>query len=130
LDLSYDAGFATLSASTSYLDTEGSFINETNYLLMQPALVPFVPYYAGLPINPRWINMNVTEDWSHSFSQEVRLVSNGGPDAKFDYVVGLFYQKQMRAGRFENTSPGTPERALAQGCDVPVLLGGCLPLTD
>lgn len=129
LDLSYDAGFATLSATSSYLDTEGSFINDTNYLLMQPALVPFVPYYAGLPINPRWINMNETEDRSHSFSQEVRLVSNTGPEAKFDYVVGLFYQKQTRAGRFSNSSPGTLERAIAQGCDVLVLLGGCLPLT-
>jgi len=129
LDLSYDVGFATVSATTSYLDTEGAFRTDTNYLLMQPALVAFVPYYAGLPINPRWINTNHTDDNSHSFSQEVRLVSNTGPDKKFDYVAGVFYQNQMRAGQFANFSPGTSERAAAQGCTLPVLLGGCAPIT-
>jgi len=128
LDLSYDAGFATLSSTTSYLDTEGAFRTDTNYLLMQPALVAFVPYYAGLPINPRWINTNRTDDAAHNFSQEIRLVSETGPDKKFDYVVGLFYQEQTRSGVFSNQSPGTPERSAAQGCTVPVLLGGCLPL--
>lgn len=129
LDLSYDVGFATVSGTTSYLDTEGAFRTDTNYLLMQPLLVAYVPYYAGLPINPRWINTNHTDDNAHAFSQEVRLVSNTGPDKKFDYVVGLFYQKQMRAGVFANFSPGTPERAVAQGCVLPVLLGGCAPIT-
>ena len=129
LDLSYDVGFATVSGTTTYLDTEGAFRTDTNYLLMQPGLVAFVPYYAGLPINPRWINTNHTNDNAHSFSQEVRLVSNTGPDKKWDYVVGLFYQEQMRAGVFANFSPGTSERAAAQGCVVPVLLGGCAPIT-
>jgi outer membrane receptor protein involved in Fe transport len=129
LDLSYDVGFATVSSTTSYLDTEGEFRTDTNYLLMQPLLVAFVPYYAGLPINPRWINTNHTDDNAHAFSQEIRLVSNTGPEKKWDYVLGAFYQKQMRAGVFANFSPGTPERAIAQGCVLPVLLGGCAPIT-
>lgn len=128
LDLSYDAGFATLSSTSTYATNEGSFVNSSNYGLMRPELIPYVPFYAGLPINPRWISVNLTEDASHNFTQEVRLVSDAGPDKKFDYVIGLFYQNQTRDGYFANSNPGSVERAIAMGCTLPVLLGGCLPL--
>jgi outer membrane receptor protein involved in Fe transport len=128
LDLSYDAGFATLSSTSTYSGTNGFFNTDTNYLLFG-LLGSYVPFYAGVPTNPRWINTNTSIDSSHGFSQEVRLVSNTGPDKLFDYTVGVFYQKKNDNATFENTSPGTPERALAAGCTLPVLLGGCAPLT-
>ena len=128
LDLSYDAGFATLSATSTYSSTNGFFNTDTNYLLFG-LLGSYVPFYAGVPTNPRWINTNTSLDSDHGFSQEVRLVSNTGPNNLFDYTVGVFYQKKFDNAVFENTSPGTPERALAEGCTIPVLLGGCAPLT-
>lgn len=129
LDANYDLGFATLSSTTSYLESNGSYRTDTNYLLMQPALIFFVPFYAGLPISPRWINVNHTDDDAHSFSQELRLVSKTGPDQKIDYVVGAFYKNDRSFGRFANFSPGATARAVAQGCVLPVLLGGCAPIT-
>ncbi len=128
LDLSYDAGFATLSATSTYSSTSGFFNTDTNYLLYG-LLGAYVPFYAGAPSNPRWINTNTSIDSDHGFSQEVRLVSNTGPDKMFDYTVGVFYQKKYDNATFENTSPGTPERAIAECGGVPVLLGGCAPLT-
>ena len=56
-------------------------------------------------------------------------MSNTGPDKLFDYTVGVFYQKKIDNAVFENTSPGTSERALAEGCTLPVLSGG-LRATD
>jgi outer membrane receptor protein involved in Fe transport len=47
----------------------------------------------------------------------------------FDYTVGVFYQKKYDNATFQNSSPGTPERAAAAGCTLPVLLGGCGVLT-
>ena len=128
LDLSYDAGFATLSATSTYSSTSGFFNTDTNYLLFG-LLGSYVPFYAGVPTNPRWINTNTSIDSNHAFSQEVRLVSNSGPEKMFDYTVGVFYQKKEVNATFQNASPGTPERSLAQGCTLPVLLGGCAPLT-
>ena len=128
LDLSYDAGFATLSATSTYSSTSGFFNTDTNYLLFG-LLGAYVPFYAGAPTNPRWINTNNSTDSAHGFSQEVRLVSNSGPDKMFDYTVGAFYQKKVDNAIFTNASPGTPERSLAEGCTVPLLLGGCAPIT-
>jgi outer membrane receptor protein involved in Fe transport len=128
LDLSYDAGFATLSATSTYSATKGFFNTDTNFLLFG-LLGSYVPFYAGIPTNPRWINTNESLDEDHGFSQEVRLVSNTGPDNLFDYTVGVFYQKKHDNATFQNTSPGTPERAAAAGCTLPVLLGGCGVLT-
>jgi outer membrane receptor protein involved in Fe transport len=128
LDLSYDAGFATLSATSTYSATKGFFNTDTNFLLFG-LLGSYVPFYAGIPTNPRWINTNESLDDDHGFSQEVRLVSNTGPDNMFDYTVGVYYQKKYDNATFQNSSPGTPERAAAGGCTLPVLLGGCGVLT-
>jgi iron complex outermembrane recepter protein len=136
LDMSYDVGFATLSATSTYSATNGYFNSDTNYLLFG-LLGSYVPFYAGVPTNPRWINTNESLDDDHGFSQEVRLVSNTGPDNMFDYTVGVFYQKKYDNATFQNSSPGTPERAALQtSCpgsppNTPptlVLLGGCIPL--
>jgi iron complex outermembrane recepter protein len=42
------------------------------------------------------------------------------PTHLFDYVLGLFYQNQTRHGNWYVTTPGSPERALEQGCTGPV----------
>jgi outer membrane receptor protein involved in Fe transport len=120
LDLSYDAGFATVSATTSYTETTGSLIQDSTFDYTGYAGGYYVPYYAGIPANPRFIYPFLFTDSSHSFSQELRLVSKTSPDNTLDYVVGVFYQRQVRHGNWFVTTPGSPERSRQQHCTGPV----------
>ena len=129
LDLSFDAGFATLSSTSSYFTTDGYVITDATYGgLAFNALVPGITqYYAGSPISPRYVQPNQYADSQHAFTQEVRLVSNTGPDKMFDYVLGLFYENQRSDGTWTVTEPGVPERAAAQGCTAPYYIGASFP---
>jgi iron complex outermembrane recepter protein len=129
LDLSFDAGFATLSSTSSYFTTQGYVTNDATYgLLAFNALAPgFAQYYAGNPISPRYVQPNQYADATHTFTQEVRLVSNTGPDKLFDYVLGLFYENDRSDATWTVTEPGVPERAAAQGCTAPYYIGASFP---
>lgn len=131
LDLSYDAGFATISSTSSYFSTDGTTQSESSYTLYR--LPQYIGYYTGLPTSPRFIIPQIYGDRAHTFSQEVRLVSNTRPGNMFDYVVGLFYQKQSRLGTWIVTNPGSPDRARAAGCTGGYYFGAefpnCIPLT-
>jgi outer membrane receptor protein involved in Fe transport len=120
LDISYDAGFATLSSTTSYTETSGSLIQDSTFDYTGYAGGYYVPYYAGIPANPRFVYPFLFTDSSHSFSQELRLVSKTDPAHTFDYVLGVFYQRQVRHGNWYVTTPGSPERSMQQGCTGPV----------
>jgi outer membrane receptor protein involved in Fe transport len=113
LDLSYDAGFGTLSSTTSYHRTQGSTIDNDTYTFVS---FPFIGYYAGVPTNPRYIDIQEFSDHSHTFTEELRLVSKGGPGSVIDYTIGLFYENQKRHGSWNVTDPGSYERTVAQGC--------------
>jgi iron complex outermembrane recepter protein len=126
LDLSYDAGFATLSSTSSYYTNRGELIGDRTYQLGTfPSF--FTPYYAGAPTNPRYIQPNEFADRAHTFTQEIRLVSNTSADQKWDYVVGLFYQDEKTTGRWDITTPGTYQRSVAQGCTAPYFSGATFP---
>jgi iron complex outermembrane recepter protein len=129
LDLSFDAGFATLSSTSSYFTTDGYVITDATYGgLAYNALVPGIAqYYAGNPISPRYVQPNQYADATHTFTQEVRLVSNTGPDKVFDYTLGLFYENDRSDGTWTVTEPGVPERAAAQGCTAPYYIGASFP---
>ncbi len=116
LDLSYDAGFATVSATSSYYTTSGSTLQDNTYSLAGLSNGAYLPYYAGVPTNPRFIYDQIFTDQAHTFTQEVRLVSKTGPDKMFDYVLGVFYEDQTRKGDWTIAVPGTPEYQAAQGC--------------
>lgn len=116
LDLSYDAGFATLSSTTSYQTTSGSTLQDSTYGLAGYAGGAYLPYYAGTPTNPRFIYDYQFTDSSHSFSEELRLVSATSPGKMFDYVAGLFYETQTRNGAWYIADPGATARTEAQGC--------------
>ena len=120
LDLSYDVGFATVSATSSYYTTDGSLIQDSTFDYGGFAGGYYVPYYAGIPTNPRWIYPFLFTDSAHTFTQEVRLVSKADPANMFDYVVGAFYENQTNKGNWFVTTPGSPERSMAQGCTGPV----------
>jgi iron complex outermembrane receptor protein len=129
MDLSYDAGFATVSATSSYYTTTGSTVLDDTYLTVgtNAVIAGFPQYYAGNPINPRFIAPTQFVDSAHTFTQEVRLVSTAGPDKKLDYVLGLFYENQARGGSWTVSNAGSPERSVAQGCSAPYFIGASFP---
>jgi iron complex outermembrane recepter protein len=116
LDLSYDAGFATVSSTSSYYTTSGKTLQDNTYSLGGLANGFYLTYYAGVPTNPRFIYDQIFADSAHTFTEELRLVSKAGPDNVFDYVVGGFYENQRRLGAWTIAVPGTPEYQVAQGC--------------
>lgn len=102
-----DVGFATLTSSTSYVefrsravsDRLGSFSatrrpNSTN-------LASFYGYY------PRLIAVENNRNKDRFFTQELRLVSDGGET--FDYVLGAFYQHQKSRQSLVETIPGVAD---------------------
>jgi iron complex outermembrane recepter protein len=127
LDMSFDAGFATLSSTTSYHTTSGSTLEDQSYNIAGQAGGFYQPYYAGVPTNPRFVYDFLFADSEHTFTQELRLVSDVAKGNLFDYVVGLFYENQTREGTWDVANPGSPERSVAQGCTAPVYYGASYP---
>jgi iron complex outermembrane recepter protein len=127
LDMSYDAGFATLSATSSYYTSSGATVEDQSYNLAGVDGGAFLPYYAGIPTNPRFVFAQQFSDYAHTFTQEVRLVSKTDPNSIIDYVLGAFYENQTRVGRWYIGTPGSPERAVAEGCTAPVFYGASFP---
>lgn len=122
LDLSYNVGFATLSSTSSYYTTTGHVMEDNTYDLSGIDSGAYLPYYAGNPTNPRFVYDYLFADRAHTFTEEVRLVSNSSPENIFDYVLGVFYEKQERVGAWTIAIPGSPERAAllpcAPACDI------------
>ena len=125
LDLSYDAGFATLSSTTSFSTTKGSTVTDDTY---GQALYTFsYPYYSGVPTNPRFVSPFEFDDKANTLTEEVRLVSAAGPDKKIDYVIGLFYENQHTDGVWNISAPGSPEYSAAERCTAPYTSGSTFP---
>jgi outer membrane receptor protein involved in Fe transport len=120
LDTSYNIGFATLSSTSSYYTTAGSALQDNTYDLAGLDQGGYLPYYAGVPTNPRFVYDQLFTDQAHTFTEEVRLVSNSNPDNLFDYVVGVFYEKQERVGAWTIAIPGSPEYASTQNSAIVV----------
>jgi iron complex outermembrane recepter protein len=127
LDLSYDAGFATVSSTSSYYTTSGTTVEDQSYNLAGVDGGAFLPYYAGIPTNPRFVFAQQFADSAHTFTQEIRLVSKSDPANMFDYVLGAFYENQERTGAWHIATPGSAQRALAEGCTTPVFFGAPFP---
>jgi iron complex outermembrane recepter protein len=112
LDASYDAGFATVSSTTSYGETSAVTSSDANALILGlPAT--YLPYYTGNPINPRYVATMNDSDSEHRFTEEVRLVSKSGD--KLDYVVGTFYEHDTRKLVWDIYEPGTTAQSQASG---------------
>jgi iron complex outermembrane recepter protein len=124
LDLSYDAGFATISSTSSYFKTDGETINDDTDSF---GAVSFIAYYAGVPTNPRYLDVQDFTDQAHSFSQEVRLVSAAGPTKPVDYTLGVYYEKSTRDGQWNVSDPGSYQRTVAQGCTASYFYGATFP---
>ncbi len=127
VDLSYDAGFATLSSTSTYAATNGWTMSDGTYVIGTLNLFNVNNYYSGNPLNPRYVEPGLFTDYTHTFDQELRLVSKTSPDAMFDYVVGLFYADQTRVGGWFIPSPGSYERTVQQGCTAQYFAGESFP---
>jgi outer membrane receptor protein involved in Fe transport len=127
LDMSYDAGFATVSTTSSYHTTSGLTVEDETYNLTGQGGGFYTEYYAGVPVNPRWVYSQSFGDSEHTFTQEIRLVSKADPANILDYVVGAFYENQYRSGTWTVVNPGSPERSVAQGCTHPFFAGATFP---
>jgi iron complex outermembrane recepter protein len=127
LDVSVDVGFATVSTTSTYFTTDGSLIQDSSFDYGGFDGGYFLPYYGGVPTNPRFVYPFLFTDNAHTFSQEVRLVSKADASHPLDYVLGAFYEKQVRHGDWYVTNPGSPERSVDQGCTGYYYAGATFP---
>jgi iron complex outermembrane recepter protein len=89
---SYDLGLATLTSATSFYNNRGAGTSDDTTVFDNPASGNYNPYP---PYNfyPRLFGPQPTSTGDRSFIQELRLVSNG--KNLFDYVAGLYYQREI-----------------------------------
>ena len=103
--ISADLGFATVTSATSYYNDRTIAVADFTpvYYNPNPAAINFDIYY---PYNnyPRLLSVQPSAVEDHSFIQELRLVSNG--DKLFDYVVGLYYQREVGDTLTNQYDPG------------------------
>lgn len=112
LDFSYDVGFATLSSTTSYTKSTGVNNNDVAYLY-ESLPSSYQDYYIGNPRNPRFNGYQIYDEALEAYTQELRLVSKGnGP---IDYVIGGYYQHEVRDNLLPLAFPGQAEFAAATG---------------
>jgi len=111
-DVSYDAGFATLSTTTSYLDTHGRSTQDATFGYLQLPAV-FLAYYIGNPANPRFYASHVRDDGDETFTQEVRVVSSSSD--RIEYTVGAYYQNTKQYDNWDVYAPGHTEQTRAGG---------------
>ena len=87
LEAEYDFGFATLTSSTTYYESEVRSQNDTTGLY---TTFPFYAAYYGSSPRPT-IDVTGVID-TDAVIQELRLVSNTG--GKIDWIIGGFYQNE------------------------------------
>ena len=100
LTLTADAGFATITSSTSYssMNVENTF-DESQFVIAYDMISPNL--YGNYP---RISSLFFIKSKDTNFTQEIRLVSKSGGD--WDYTAGLFFQHQTQHLYQWETIPG------------------------
>ncbi|MDY6946293.1 MAG: TonB-dependent receptor [Pseudomonadota bacterium] len=120
LDMSFDLGFATLSSTSSYLETEGvANVDVTGGIFALPP--GLLEVYVGDPVSPRFVDTSVYDDQARGVMQELRLVSNDG-DGPLSYVAGAYYEKKKKDLSWDAFAPGLYEQGVASGGMPPLTL--------
>lgn len=83
LNVEKDFGGVKATSLTAYFDRKFSYVRDYSFFI--GGLVPAL--YAN-------ISRNVSDSDTGTFSQEVRLASNGGKGARFNWQVGAYYSDQ------------------------------------
>ncbi len=100
LTLTADAGFATITSSTSYSDNSvDNVYDESQFVTGYSAISPL--YYGNYP---RITSLFFTTSRDTNFVEELRLVSKQSTD--WDYTVGGFFQHQGQHLYQYETIPG------------------------
>jgi iron complex outermembrane recepter protein len=105
-----DLGLATITSATSYYNNESTAVNDSTSLFVNTGSFNFWPYYGNFP---RGIAVTNTFNMEKSFVQEVRIVSKW--DKPFNYVAGVYFQRQSRNAGYNGFAPGIDDFAASQG---------------
>lgn len=98
--ISVDAGFATLTSSTSYYNNRyDDVIDVSSGQQYYATLNPY--YYGGYP---RYAAFNFDFSRDRSLVEELRLVSRSG--GSWDYIAGVFFRDQKSSLTDPETLPG------------------------
>lgn len=99
-----DAGLATVTSATSYFRDDSASNVDFTASYFKLGVLNGNSYYPYLNY-PRLTAPDQTGVGTQSFTEEVRVVSNG-TDNVIDYVGGLYYQNQTSALNIYSTVPG------------------------
>ncbi len=107
LEVSKDIGPVTLTSLTGYFKRNVDATQDYSF------------YVSTLNPSPTYYNTDstlVNQTHSKTFSQEVRLASNNGPDAALSWTIGGFYSnyREKQDGLVANSVIGTPDGQLFQ----------------
>lgn len=126
LETSYDLGFGSLEYVGGYYENDlMETVDATRFIFVQSFTTPPPPYH---PITDTFYPTAISFPFgttSHQTTHELRLQGQEkslggmhflGDELKFDYVVGAFYQNEVRRGGYAisapdwnaNRGPGTP----------------------
>lgn len=95
-----DLGFATLISDTSFLSRNDKSVGDYSNF---GAELLGLDYRAGVELGlSSWTNILNRQ---RSFTQEVRLQSNGGPGASVNWTLGVFYQNARQTASHDYRSP-------------------------
>lgn len=122
LTLNYDLGFAGLTSVTSWYDYEREQLDRIAGLLISPVFGPFAAIGGGAITEERLQFEAPVE----AFSQEIRLVSEGGK--RFDWVLGGFYRdKELDSVGNFLAAPGEVSAINAGLAFAPIILPAIFP---
>ncbi|MBY8824646.1 TonB-dependent receptor [Sphingomonas colocasiae] len=83
LNIDKDLGGVRLTSLTAYFDRDLNWVRDYSYFI-GGLVAPLFPL----------TSRNVSDSKTTTFSQEVRLASNGGPAARLNWIAGLYYSNQ------------------------------------
>ena len=112
LDMSYDLGFASVTASLSHYDTEQEFSGETTERYTN---FSFYPYTYGLMPRP----LVTYEDTNNDEAKVLEVRLNSQTDGDFDWVIGMFHMDQDTQISDDQSFPGYQDWADACGAANP-----------
>lgn len=106
LTLGYDFGWAKLTSSSSYVDEREDAVNDVTFYIRDVIMGSFLD-----PADiPEFTEFTERRARSHSFTQEVRLVSNNA--SPLSWIVGAYYNKvRMHENQQEHVPVPFPDQA-------------------
>lgn len=94
LNIEKSFGGVRLTSLTSRFDRSFDYVRDYSFFVTN-ALATADPLFAALePLYYPFVSDNLSSSNVSTFSQEVRLASDGGPGSRLRWVIGAYYQDQ------------------------------------